>query len=85
VRPTAKSISLSTNASMRAGVSSGGPAACVSAAMSLARMALEEVATGMEPRVPQNLTRIGASARLERGQAGRRGFDERVGAPRAGS
>src|ERR1700752_835792 len=63
---------------MRAGVSSWRPTACVSAATSLPRMPAAVVATGMEPRGPPNLTRLIASARLERGQARGRRFEKRV-------
>src|SRR5215467_8898387 len=64
----AKSISWSRKAAACSGVSNLRPDARVRAAISLRRTSAEVMATGMEPRVPQNLTFKRASGGIERRQ-----------------
>src|SRR5262245_45643201 len=64
----ANSSSRSRNAAACSGVSSLRPEARVKAEISLRRTSAEVMATGMEPRVPQNLTFKRPSGGIERGQ-----------------
>src|SRR5580765_6903095 len=64
----AKSSSRSRKAAACSGVSSLRPDARVSAEMSLRRTSADVMATGIEPRVPQNLTFKRPSGGIERGE-----------------
>jgi hypothetical protein len=66
---TSKGSSCSTNARARSGVSRLWPAARVSATTSLAWSARASSGAGIEPRVPQNLTRTAVSAAQPRSSA----------------
>src|SRR5712692_1805681 len=69
---TAKSSSRSRKTAAFSGVSSVRPEARNRAAISLRRTSAEVMATGIEPRVPQNLTVKRSSGGIERGQRRRR-------------
>jgi hypothetical protein len=62
---TAKSSSRSRKAAACSGVSSRRPEARISAEISLRRTSADVMATGIEPRVPQNLTLKGRSGGIE--------------------